>query len=64
VNGGTRLFHQPFWALLRDLEPIAIFDTAGFFHSGITSQPMMPLFEAAKHGLSVTTSEMLGCYQP
>ncbi|MDJ0339063.1 hypothetical protein [Cryobacterium sp. PH31-O1] len=63
-SGGTQLFHQPFWALLRDLEPIAIFDIAGIIHTGTTPHQMMPLFEAAEHRLSSTTRQVLGSYQP
>ncbi|MDJ0379029.1 hypothetical protein [Cryobacterium sp. PH31-L1] len=62
--GGTRLFHQPFWALLRDLEPIAIFDIAGTIHTQLDSYEMMPLFVDAGHRLSPTTLRVLGSYQP
>ncbi|WP_420898137.1 hypothetical protein [Cryobacterium suzukii] len=64
AGGGTRLFHQPFWALLHDLEPIAIFDIAGAVHTRLASHEMMPLFEAPEQRISSTTLQVLSATSP
>ncbi|WP_035880818.1 hypothetical protein, partial [Cryobacterium sp. MLB-32] len=63
-NGGTRLFHQPFWALTRDLEAVAILDTAGVIHTREGAVPLMPIFKAAGGQMSATTAYLLGEFQP
>ncbi|KGJ79260.1 hypothetical protein GY21_05535 [Cryobacterium roopkundense] len=63
-NGGTRLFHQPFWALIRDLEPVAILDTAGVIHTREGAVPLMPIFTESGGRMSTTTAFVLGKFQP
>ena len=57
-------FFQPFWAVLRDLEPIAIFDVAGFAHTIVGAMPLMPLYKQVNHNLTITTARVLGPYLP
>jgi len=57
-------FFQPFWALLRDLEPIAIFDAAGVIHTIMGELDLMPLYEKINHNLSITTARAIGPYLP
>jgi len=57
-------FFQPFWAVLRDLEPIAILDVAGFAHTIVGAMPLMPLYEQVNHNLTITTARVLGPYLP
>ncbi|TFC70038.1 hypothetical protein E3O45_16515 [Cryobacterium sp. TMS1-20-1] len=63
-NGGTRLFHQPFWALTRDLEAVAILDTAGVIHTREGAVRLMPIFKEAGGQMSATTACVLGKFQP
>lgn len=63
-NGGNRLFHQPFWALTRDLEAVAIIDTAGVVHTRTGAVPLMPIFKEAGGQMSATTAYVLGGFQP
>ena len=57
-------FFQPFWALLRDLEPIAIFDSAGVIHTIMGATELMPFYEQIDRKLSLTTARVLGPYFP
>ena len=57
-------FFQPFWALLRDLEPVAIFDSAGVIHTGQGATELMPLYEQVDRKLAFTTAGVLGPYLP
>jgi hypothetical protein len=57
-------FFQPFWALLRDLEPIAIFDSAGVIHTIMGAAELMPLYEQIDRKLALTTARVLGPYLP
>ncbi len=63
TNRGIHFF-QPFWALLRDLEPIAIFDSAGVIHTIMGAAELMPLYEQIDRKLSLTTARVLGPYLP
>jgi hypothetical protein len=65
-DAGTRsvFFFQPFWALLRDLEPVAIFDAAGVIHTGRGATELMPVYERTHRTLSITTVQVLGAYLP
>ncbi|TFD61924.1 hypothetical protein E3T43_00685 [Cryobacterium sp. Hh7] len=63
-NGGTRLFHQPFWALTRDLEAVAILDIAGVIHTREGAVRLMPIFKEAGGQMSATTACVLGKFQP
>jgi hypothetical protein len=53
-------FFQPFWALLRNLEPVAIFDAAGVIHTSSGATELMPQYVAAGRKLSLTTASVLG----
>ena len=57
-------FFQPFWALLRNLEPIAIFDAAGVIHTVMGATEMMPAYEYIDRKLALTTARVLGPYLP
>ncbi|TFC93628.1 MULTISPECIES: hypothetical protein [Cryobacterium] len=57
-------FFQPFWALLRDLEPVAIFDSAGVVHTALGATSLMPVYEETGHRLTLTTARVLGSYFP
>ena len=57
-------FYKPFWALLRDLEPIAIFDSAGVIHTGQGATELMPLCEQVDRKLAFTSAGILGSYLP
>jgi hypothetical protein len=61
-DAGAVYFFQPFWALLRDLEPIAIFDVAGVVHTSSGQTPLLPMYEAMNHNLTLTTARVLGRY--
>ena len=63
TNRGIHFF-QPFWALLRDLEPVAIFDSAGVIHTGQGATELMPLYEHVERKLAFTTAGVLGSYLP
>lgn len=64
AGGRSVYFFQPFWALLRDLEPVAIFDSAGVVHTGLGATSLMPLYEETGHKLSLVTARVLGAYFP
>lgn len=57
-------FPQPFWALLRDDEPIAIFDIAGIVHTVLGSTALLPFYEECDRELSLITARFLGPYLP
>lgn len=57
-------FFQPFWALLRDLDPVAIFDAAGVIHTVRGSTELMPVYERTHRTLSIATVQVLGAYLP
>jgi len=63
-SGTVKLFHQPFWALLRDLEPIAIIDIAGVIHTIVEPEILMPFYLDMNHHLSLTAARFLGPYMP
>lgn len=58
------LSRQPFWALLRDDEPIAIFDTAGVVHTVLGSTALLPFYEECGRELALITARILGPYLP
>jgi hypothetical protein len=60
ATGRDMHFFQPFWALLRDLEPVAIFDSAGVIHTSYGSMELMAFYKDVKRRLTVTTSRLLG----
>jgi hypothetical protein len=60
----STLFRQPFWALLRDDEPIAIFDTAGIVHTVLGSTELLPFYESCDRELCLITARILGPYLP
>ena len=64
AGGRSVFFSQPFWALLRDLEPIAIFDSAGVVHTVAGATPLMPLYEQLDSKLALVTARVLGDYFP
>lgn len=57
-------FFQPFWAVLRDLEPIAIFDAAGVAHTIMGATELMPVYDNIHRNLTITTVQVLGPYLP
>ena len=63
-GGRSVYFFQPFWALLRDLEPIAIFDSAGVVHTTSGATSLMPLYERCGRRLALVTAQVLGDYLP
>ena len=64
ATGRTIHFFQPFWALLRNLEPIAIFDSAGVIHTVMGANELMPAYENIHRNLTITTAQVLGPYLP
>jgi hypothetical protein len=64
LAGSRVYFFQPFWAVLRDLEAIAIVDAAGVIHTAVGATPLMPLYEKNNHRLALTTARVLGRYLP
>ena len=63
-GGRSVYFFQPFWALLCDLEPIAIFDSAGVVHTASGATPLMPLYDELDRKLALVTARVLGDYFP
>jgi hypothetical protein len=61
-RGGA--FFQPFWAVLRDLDTIAIIDAAGVIHTVMGETPLMPVYENINRKLTITTAQVLGAYLP
>ena len=55
---------QPFWALLRDGEPAAIFDTAGVAHTVLGETALLACYEGFDRELSRVTARILGAYLP
>ena len=49
---------------MRDLEPVAIFDSAGVIHTIMGAAELMPLYEQIDRKLSLTTARVLGLYLP
>ncbi|WP_104081983.1 hypothetical protein [Cryobacterium sp. Y11] len=64
ATGRTIHFFQPFWALLRNLEPIAIFDDAGVIHTVMGATELMPAYGNTHRNLTITTVQVLGPYMP
>lgn len=64
VTGRDIHFFQPFWALLRNLEPIAIVDSAGVIHTVMGATELMPVYENIHRNLTITTVQVLGPYLP
>jgi hypothetical protein len=64
ARGQSTLFRQPFWALLRDDQPIAIFDTAGIVHTVLGSTELLPFYTANDRELALITARILGPYLP
>ncbi|TFC26511.1 hypothetical protein E3O53_01220 [Cryobacterium sp. TMT2-18-3] len=64
AGGRSVYFFQPFWALLRDLEPIAIFDSAGVVHTTSGATALMPLYERLDRKLALVTAHVLADYFP
>lgn len=63
-SGRGVYFFQPFWAIMRDLEPIAIMDSAGTIHTIVGAEQLMPLYERINRNLTITTARVLGPYLP
>jgi hypothetical protein len=61
-RGGA--FFQPFWAVLRDLDTIAIVDAAGVIRTVMGETPLMPVYENINRKLTITTARVLGAYLP
>lgn len=57
-------FFQPFWAVLRNLEPIAILDAAGVIHTVMGATELMPVYEHIDRNLTITMVQLLGPYLP
>ncbi|WP_168625665.1 hypothetical protein [Cryobacterium sp. BB307] len=57
-------FFQPFWAILRDLEPVAIVDAAGVSHTKIGATPLLPVYESLDRNLTLTMARVLGPHLP
>ena len=64
ATGRAIHFFQPFWALLRNLEPVAIFDSAGVIHTVMGATELMPAYENIHRNLTITTVQVLGPYLP
>jgi hypothetical protein len=64
ATGRSIHFLQPFWALLRGLEPIAIFDAAGVIHTRMGATELMPAYDYIDRKLVLTTARVLGPYLP
>lgn len=62
--GRAVYFFQPFSALLRDLEPVAIFDNAGTIHTIMGATELLPVYESIHHNLSLTAARVIGPYLP
>ncbi|MDJ0376433.1 hypothetical protein [Cryobacterium sp. PH31-L1] len=57
-------FFQPFWALLCNLEPVAIFDSAGVIHTEWGPVELMPTYDQLGRRLAFTTARVLGLSLP
>ncbi|WP_157155713.1 hypothetical protein [Diaminobutyricimonas sp. LJ205] len=57
-------FFQPFWVLLRDLEPVVILDTAGVAHTYFAETELLPLYESINRNVTLTTMRVVGAYYP
>jgi|GEM_PF-2504519 len=64
AGGRSVYFFQPFWALHRDLEPIAIFDSAGVVHTTFGATPLIPLYEELDRTVALVTARVLAPYLP
>lgn len=50
----------PFWALLRNREPVADFDAAGVVHTVMVATELMPIYEYIDSKLALNTARVLG----
>lgn len=65
LEAGHRVyFQQPFWAVLRDMQAIAIVDDAGVIHTIMGESELMPLYDQINRNLTITTARVLGPYLP
>lgn len=61
---GEFVFHQPVWALLRDLEPVALLSVDGSAHTATGEVDLVATFEHSGHSIAATTVALLGDHLP
>lgn len=61
---GELIFHQPVWALLRDMEPVALLSVDGSLHTDAGESDLIAAFEVTDRSISATTVASLGDHLP
>lgn len=61
---GDFAFHQPVWALLRDMEPVALLSVNGSVHTATGEEDLIAAFDDAGRSISATTVALLGDHLP
>ena len=61
---GVFMFHQPVWALLRDLEPVALLDVDGSVHTAQGEVDLVLAFEEAERSVTTMTAALFGRHLP
>lgn len=64
ANDGEFIFHQPVWALLRDLEPVALLNVNGSAHTATGEVDLIAAFEKTGRSISAMTAAILGAHLP
>lgn len=64
ATGGDFTFHQPVWALLRDVEPVALLSVGGSVHTSTGEVDLAAAFEQAGRSISAMTAALFGDYLP
>ena len=58
------VFHQPVWALLRNLEPIALLSVDGSVHTAEGQTDLVQAFEEAERSVTTMTAALFGRHLP
>jgi len=64
ATDGEFVFHQPVWALLRDLEPVALLHIDGSVHTATGEVDVVAAFEEAGRSISAMTAAVFRGYLP
>lgn len=64
ATDGEFVFHQPVWALLRDLEPVALLHVDGSVHTATGEVDVVAAFEEAGRSISAMTAAVFRGYLP
>lgn len=64
ATSGAFAFHQPVWALLRDMESVALLSVDGSVHTSTGEVDLAAAFEQAGRSISAMTAALFGDYLP